>query len=559
MSSTHAELIEKSHALATLESQRGYLHFLDHVIVDAQPKKRPFREIAETWQWDRSVRCAGALDYLASVSHAYEGPRSFWNGYHKGSDKTHDNAREICWLLGWSKRRLNIIVCAGSEDQAALITTAMKGILADNRWIAERVQVTDLTAKGESGSELEILSMNAYTSQGAFPDYIIAEEITHWMYDEGRMFWESFILGTINKRPQCILKVSTNAGHIGSWQWEERNRTRVSKFWSFYEAPVGNPLPSWMNQEKIDDDSQGMDPGERDRLYKNRWIDPGEEYGYLTLEDCEKCIDPLLQERVKGERGIEYFATLDYGGVKDRAALSVMHVVPGTDTAIVDRLDCWQGTHDNRIEINYDPERPHVRSVQGWLEVVMRNFMIQVIVLDKFQLEGLAIYYEKRGRRVERFDYKAGKKNHLMAQLMKASIQNRKVTWSRDAGRLPKHMAIDGRVRVIEDDTFAKELAMLVVKPMIYGYRFDHESGRHDDRAVAVGMGLLHAFPMGPPTGDQGPIIVPDPRKMLPAGVIPSRINQPAEAFNPIEHYKIFGGGGNNGSAWERGDLGDRP
>lgn len=554
----YAEQIDKARALASLESERGYLQFLDHVVVDAQPQKMPFRMIAEPWQWERSLRSAPAVENLAGFRTDYAGPKSFWNGYHKGSDKTHDSARELCWLLGWSRRRLNLYVCAGSEDQAALITTAMQGIILDNKWIADRVECTKLTARGDSGSEMTVMPMNAYTGQGIFPDYVVASEVTHWMHEEGRLYWE-FILESVNKRPDCVLKVETNAGIKQTWQWAERNRIQQSKFWSFYEAPVGTPLPTWMNQEKIDDDSQGLTPGERDRLYRNRWIDPGEDKGYLTLEDAEKCVDPSLDERSEGVRGIEYFAVLDYGGVFDRAAMAVMHAIPGTDNVIVDRLDCWQGTHDNRLAIYHDPKADKERSVQEWLDITLQHFRIACIVMDPYQLEGLAIYYERRGRRVERFEYRAGKKNHRMAQLLKTCVLSRKVRWSPLAGWLPKQYAEHGRVKTVEDDSFALELSMLVTKPMSYGYRFDHTVGRHDDRAAVVAMGLVHMLPEVPPAGPQGPYPVPDERKVPTPGTVPT-VRQTNEQYDPIAAYRIFGASPQgNGSAWDRGDLGDRP
>lgn len=517
-------------AVASKRADKGYLSFLDHVVVDAQPTKLPFAKIAETWQWERADRIAGALNRLAGVTHNYSGPSWFWNGYHKGSDKTHETARQLCWLLGWSRRRLNIVICAGKEEQAALITKAMRGICADNAWIAERVHVTELKAGGASGSELSVLSMNAYGQQGAFPDMIVAEEVTHWQHDEGHAFWDSFVLATVNKRPHCLLTVSTNAGSKGSWQWEQRNLCASSKFWSFYEAPVGHPLPSWMDAEKIAEISSGMHPGERDRLYKNRWVDPGEEHGYLTLEESLARRDYGLTERFVGENR-DYWLVTDYGGVRDRCAMAVMHNPPGTNRAVVDRLDCWQGTHDNRIAIDHDPLRPDERSVEAWLQLVLRNFggnygRIAGWVVDPAQLEGLAIKYERRGVPVFRFEYLGGKNNHRLAQLLKTSVQNGNVSWSPTAGLLPAEYTENGRTRRIEDRTLEQELSMLVTKPMSYGYRIDHESGRHDDRSVVIGMGLLHLLPNALPDGQVGPTVVArDPKTdggFRPYGTVPT-------------------------------------
>lgn len=566
--------LDDLYALATHESSLGYLKFLEHVVVDAQPKKRVFRLIAEKWQWERSIRVAPAIDALAGLNDIYNGKRWFWNGYHKGSDKTHETARQLCFLLGWSLRRVNIVVCAGTEDQASLITKAMRGIALDNPWIGERIQVSDLKASGNSGSELSVLTKNAYTQQGAFPDMIVVEEMTHWQHDESKLFWESFILGSINKRPYCVVVVSTNAGIKGSWQWKERNRIEKSLYWSFYEAPVGKPLPSWMDDRKISDASSGMSPGERDRLYKNRWVDPGEEHGYLTEDESLLCRDYTLIERGKGDWDKQYYLIVDYGGVHDRCALSIQHVesidtydplLKTYDTkpsrAVVDRLDCWQGTHENRVDILTDPVDRTRRSVQSWIDISLNNFNISAIILDPNQLEGLAIYYERLGRRVIRFEFKAGKNNHRMAQILKTSIQNKVVSWSPYAGLLPLTYMENERPITIDDPTLEKELGMLIIKEMSYGYRFDHEAGRHDDRAWVIGAGLLHAFPEGVPLS-HGPESVPNPQKMRPVlgdgrHAIDSRsiITPDSIQGSPIR-WNIFGMGEGGVSKWEQGDIG---
>jgi hypothetical protein len=495
---TPDQLADAFAGAATLDAeQNGYLAFLHHVVVDAQPHKRRFDHIAEEWQWEREERSAGAINHLAGFRPDYGGKLSFWHGYHKGSDKTHAIARKLCFLLGWSRRRLNCYVCAGDKGQAALITKAMEGVLQDNPWIADRVEVSSFVGRGASGSTLEVMPMDAWTGQGIFPDYLIAEEITHWLYQEGRDFW-NFVLSSVNKRPHCVFEVCTNAGHVGTWQWQERNRVSRSKFWEFFEAPVGDPLPTWMNQEKIDDDSSGMDPGERDRLYRNRWIDPGEERGFLSLADAEACVDPRLVERVRGEPNQRYYAVVDYGtGTvvrnRDRTALCVMHAKPGTDEVEIDRLDCWLDPSDGRIPITIDDRDPHGRSVEGWLEMVYKTFRIQATVLDPYQMEALAQKLERKNRRVVRFEYLSGKKNYRMAKLLQGVVRNRKLRWSAEAGMLPG----------VEDDTFAKELSRLIKKPTVYGFRFDHESGAHDDRAAAVGMGLVTVVDEIAPTWQQ--------------------------------------------------------
>jgi len=501
--------------LAVLDARDGYLDFLNHVTINAQPEPLVWQDVSLPWQRDRESRRAAALDAAAGVrpwSRAIT--RWFWSGYAKGHDKTPGVARRLLYLLAFARKPLQLVACAGDQEQAALITLAMRTEVAHNRWLASLVSVSNYSASGESGSELNVLPLDAWTGQGISPDYIVADEVTHWLHKKGEEFW-NFVLATVSKRPYCVFEVLTNAGYLGSWQHRARNWAANSPRWDFYEQPAYSHMADWMDREAIGEIEKGMSPGEVKRVLKNVWIDPGEENGYLSLADAEACVDPALSEKDKGIFRFNHFACVDYGGVIDRCALCVLHPVPGTDHVEVDRLDCFQGTHEDRIIINSEDALPGQFSVQGWLDNVIANFPNLTLVFDPFQLEALAQHYERRGRLVERFEYKAGKKNMRMAQLVKTMVQNRKLRWSPAAGYLPG----------ADDDTFAKELAGLVLKPTIYGYRFDHELGRHDDRTAAVGMGLVIAIPETLPGGkivitpvnptkvDPLPVAVPPPRQ----------------------------------------------
>jgi hypothetical protein len=72
---------------------------------------------------------------------------------------------------------------------------------------------------------------------------------------------------------------------------------------------------------------------------------------------------------------------------------------------------------------------------------------------------------------------------------MRSLIVNRQIAWYPGCGALP----VGGKTETLKD-----ELLGLVTVRMSYGYRFDHLAAKHDDRAVAVGMGcvkLLERFP----------------------------------------------------------------
>lgn len=478
---------------ADYRSAQSYARYLDFIVVNSSPTPRPLIDVIEDWQIDRERKRIASLEDVAQVRSCPRGTkRWFWEGAAKGNDKSSGVGRRLNWLLGFARRPLSIYICAGKEDQAALITKAMRAELELNPWLQRHVDVTDYTGHGASGSTLTVMPMKAATGQGIFPDVLIADEVTHWLHQEGRQFWD-FVLASVVKRPGMHFEVLTNAGYIGSWQWEARKAAMSSPLWEFFEQAPYSKLASWMSEEAIQEASKGMFEGEVKRLFRNCWIDPGEENGYIATQEAEECVDPLLIEKTEGERATQYIFTIDYGtGVtvrkRDRCALCIMHAIPGTEDVVIDRLDCWQdGT--TRIPLHRPEDDPEARSVQRWIDESFRFFPKATLVFDPYQCESLAQVYERRGKRVERFEYAAGKKNMRMAKLLREMIRARRLHWSPLAGYLMGE----------EDDTFAKELGRLVLKPTVYGFRFDHESGRHDDRAAAVGMGLVTLIPEIPP------------------------------------------------------------
>jgi hypothetical protein len=77
-----------------------------------------------------------------------------------------------------------------------------------------------------------------------------------------------------------------------------------------------------------------------------------------------------------------------------------------------------------------------------------------------------------------------------MAVHMRALIVNQKLLWYPTAGY---QRVVDPLTNRERTEDFTSELKGLVVVKKQYGWRFDHESNAHDDKAVAVGMMSLFA------------------------------------------------------------------
>lgn len=452
--------------------------FLGQVVIDSRPEPRPFREIADPWQYDQARCYSQALENITGHRAGYKGPHSFWQGMPRGHDKTSAIARAACWMLAFSRRRLSGIVAAADGDQAALIVEAMTAVVELNWWLKSRVTVGAKKAAGPGGS-LKIITADAPSAFGATIDFFILDELTHW---KKRDLWEAIWSGRV-KRPDSVALIITNAGVLKSWQDEVRQAARQDDDWSVFEVPEFQKWSSWMRQADWDKLRNFLTKSLAKRVLDNVWTDPAEDSGWLTRGEIQRCWDDTIPlHTATKKRGFVYKAAIDYGPKKDRTALCVLHAEPGPDIVVVDKLDVWQGSPENRIKI---------ADVERWIEEMIDLFNVD-LVFDEYQMEGTIQKWEGR-RLVTRFEPRGGKANYELAECLRHLVANRKLRFNPGCGPLPT----GGRV-----ETFTDELASLVIQATQYGYRIQHQRLRadqppefvcHDDRTVAVGMAALQA------------------------------------------------------------------
>jgi hypothetical protein len=477
--------------VAAADSQSGYLAHLRHVVIDSRPEPKRFSAAAYLWQWEWAAQLAPALEDIAGVRPGYAGPRCFWRTLARGHDKTTGLARVVNYLLAFSRRKLIIDAAAADADQAALLLAAMRREAELNPWMAARIKFTRDGAIGPGG-ELSVLTSDAPTAAGRIPDVVICDEVTHW---RTRALWDMLYSG-VTKRPDCVVVVITNAGVKDSWQWDVKEAAKAQPSrWLVYEAP--GRLQTWMSEENLAADRKLLTPSEARRLLDNEWIDPAEEAGYLHPADIDAC-ESLGRElglvyNTRARRGQEYWASIDYGPKRDRTCLAVMHQRE-SGLLVIDRMDVWQGSRAEEIQI---------ADIRVWLREAREQFPDLHLVLDPYQLLELA--QDLCGHlHIERFEGRGGKANYEMAELLRSLIVNRQIAWYPGCGSLP---LADGR---LED--FRQELRGLVTKRTSYGYRIDHESTKHDDRTVTVGMGAVQLMARLP----KQPFKAPPPVEKVP-------------------------------------------
>jgi hypothetical protein len=328
-----------------------------------------------------------------------------------------------------------------------------------------------------------VIPADVGSAYGLRGNLYICDEITNWP-DRGQQMWTAVITGR-EKIPGTLLCVLSNAGLLDSWQHQVRMTKDNDPDWVIFERQ--GQLASWMNRERVDKLKEVIPPSEAARLYDNEWIDPATEHDYLRRPEIKACVEEARKQglliRLRREVDVgNYVAAIDYGPKRDRTALCVVHL-DDQRRCIVDRLDVWQGS----------PERPvSIEKVEAWVKDIHGTFRPVLWVIDPYNLEGTLQWMDRQHYPVERFASRGGAGNFQLAQHLRSIIVNKQLLWYPSAGELM--VTKYGKTMV---ETFEDELAALRVKKMPYGYRFDHEQQKHDDRAVCVGMAAMRAFDFG--------------------------------------------------------------
>lgn len=466
--------IASAYRVVLESSARSPLHFLQHVTIDSVPEPKPYRQVAEPWQWTLAKRLSPAFSYVAGAAEA-PNPLNYWLTLPKGHDKSSLIARMCNWALAFSRRSWNGYVAAADKEQAGYLAEAMRTEARLNPWLASRLDFKSWVVRGSSGSKLTILASDAASSQGIRGDLIVFDELTHWTK---RDLFDDVMSGAA-KRASVVISI-TNAGIRYSWQHDAVEFFKTSPFWYVYEAP--GPLAGWMDAARIADLSRTILPQEARRLYQNEWVDPGEASGYLTRTEIAKGStlgsSLALSYSLAPTPGLYYVASIDYGAVHDRCVLALLHE-RRDGTIIVDRLDVWQGSRTNPIQIS---------SVERWLDETRKLYPLSCVVIDPHQMVSTIQRYQGLVP-IEEWQPRGGKANYEMAQAFRSALVNDRLAWYPKAGSL---LVTDPTTGYPVEETLEDELLMLQLKPMAYGFRVEHLPSRHDDRFVALAMAVAH-------------------------------------------------------------------
>lgn len=296
--------------------------------IDAGGSLVPFADRIDDWQrqdfesLDASwLRVAGLLRCgdTKPVTRAWlERPR--------GHSKTTDLAVMVCHTLVASGRKLQGIAAAADTDQAKLLLAAIDGLVRQNPFLQEFLEITNLRVTNRhTGSELMVISSDAKTSYGLTPDFVVADEVTHWAKED---LWVS-LLSAAAKREHCLLVVITNAGFAESWQWGVRDLVMGSDEWYFRH--LDGPHASWITEAVLAEQRKLLPALAYRRLWLNEWSAGSGDA--LTGDDIRAAVTldgPLSSP----EPGWTYSMGVDLGLARDHSACVIVGRHVGHDELI---------------------------------------------------------------------------------------------------------------------------------------------------------------------------------------------------------------------------------
>jgi hypothetical protein len=320
------------------------------------------------------ARDFAALDpSLIALARGETPPTSrFWWERTKGASKDSDLATCVLWLLTFATRSLLIQVGAADAEQAGEIRKAIRDLVRLNEWLADVITVNEwnITGKerpGKPESRVEILSSDHRSSHGARPHLLVLNELTH-MRD--RDFADT-LLDNAAKMPHGLAIIATNAGHLGTWQWELRELARLSERWHF--ASYSEPAP-WLDANEIVERRRASTPQRFARLWQGQWV--AAEGDALNPDAVGAALARNVPAVDTPLPGFVIVAGLDLGLTRDSSALAIVGKEHATGRYRLFALPTWTPTKARKVSID------DVR-----LEIVARHrtFGFAKVALDPWQ------------------------------------------------------------------------------------------------------------------------------------------------------------------------------
>jgi len=393
----------------------------------------------------RARRRAQDLEQAQAVFH--------WLGRARGWSKTSDLAAILLEVLvTQAPPGSRSYGFAADRDQAALLVDALAGFI--RRGGPKLAAMFEVQAwkiiVGQTGASLEAMAADEASAWGLRPFFVVCDELPMWPTTRGaHRLWEA-ISSAVPKTDGGRLVVAGTAGDPSHWSARVREHALEDDLWRVSET---HGPPPWMDEQLIAEQKRRLPDSSFQRLFLNQWVS-GEDR-LVAEEDLLACL--TLDGPQDPEPGRRYVIGLDVGLKRDRTAACVCHLEGAILT--LDRIETWQGSRLHPVSLS---------DLEEWLVMAASTYGAQVVV-DPWQAAMLVERLKRRSVRIEEFPFTAQSVGRIASTLYQ--------------------LLHERTIRLPHDEALLDELRSVRLRETSPGLlRLDHDSGRHDDMAIALAL-----------------------------------------------------------------------
>ena len=421
---------------------------------------RRWGDAALPFQWE---------DAKAIADEASETPFSFMTRS-RGGAKTSDLAGiAVAVMLAQLPPGSRLYDVAADLDQGRLAVEAMEGYQRRTPELRGALEVGayKVTAP-KAGTTLEVLPADGPSAWGLRPSFVVADELAQWPSTRGaREVWEA-VTSAAAKVSGCRLAVLTTAGDPAHWSRKVLDHALKDPLWRVHE--VEGPAP-WLDPGKVAEQRRRLPESLYQRLFENKWVS-GEDR-LVDAEDLAACV--VLDGPLDPAAGRRYVIGLDVGLKRDSTVAAVCHLEG--EAVFLDRMAVWTGSRLRPVRLG---------DVEEWVVKAAGQYRARV-VSDPWQAAQLVERLGRRGVRISEFPFSA-----------------------QSVGRIASTLFLllrDRNLRLPDDPELLDELSNVRLRETSPGVlRMDHDSGRHDDRAIALALACHRLVETGEPRDPSLPV-----------------------------------------------------
>jgi phage terminase large subunit-like protein len=425
-------------------------------------------------RWGEAARPFQREDARAVLD--VSGPRRHYLTRPRGGSKTTDLAGiGAAVLLEQAPPGSRSYAFAADRDQAGLLLDAVNGFASRTPEIAGALKIEAArVANVRTGATLSIMSSDDASAWGLKPYVTIVDELAQWQSTPGpRRLWRA-IFSALPKVSNSRLVCLTSSGDPSHWSHAIMQRALEQPTrWRVSQTP--GPL-SWLDPADLQEQRHELPDWEYARLHLNQWTAADDRVA--SLDDIRACA--VLDGPLAPDDRWQYVVAVDLSSKRDSTIVVVCHAEPvlreGSTAAhriVLDRMETWTPRRGEPVVLS---------EVEAAIHHAAVSFRAP-IVCDPWQALSMIERLRERGHMIDEFTFSA-----------------------QSVGRLANTLHVllrEHQLAIPNDQALIDELANVRLKETAPGVvRLDHDSDKHDDRAVTLAMAATWLLNLPPPVPD---------------------------------------------------------